>query len=174
MASRRIEVVEYDPDWPNRFEAAARPLLRLLGDRVVALEHIGSTAVPGLVAKPVIDMLLEVRSLSDLDALAPDIEAIGYDARGENGIAGRRYFIRGGAHRTHHLHAFAQGDPHLNRHRAFRDDLVAHPDIAAAYGRLKLRAAALERNNPTGYSARKAEFVSMQLERALSEAGEQD
>jgi len=115
------------------------------------LEHIGSTAVPGLSSKPVIDLLGEVPEIMRADGCAGALAGLGYRAMGEYGIPGRRYFYReeGGRH-THHLHVFATGDPGLRRHRAFRDYLIAHPDEAAAYGALKT---ALARRYPEDIEA---------------------
>ena len=138
---RKIEVIDYDSSWPQRFEAE-RDLLRLtLGEVAVLVHHIGSTAVPGLAAKPIIDILLEVTDLAELDLLAPDMEALGYQPRGEFGIPGRRYFRKGGHERTHQVHAFLAGDFNVARHLAFRDYLRSNPAIAQDYGELKKKVA---------------------------------
>lgn len=135
-----VVVLPYDVTWPDAFRQEALHLRRALGDRIVALHHIGSTSVPGLVAKPIIDMLLEVSALEALDACAGRLEALGYEVMGAFGIEGRRYFRKSDASgaRTHQIHAFQSGSPHLQRHLAFRDYLRAHPGVAAAYGALKL------------------------------------
>jgi GrpB-like predicted nucleotidyltransferase (UPF0157 family) len=99
---RTIEVVAYDPSWPGVFEIEREVLSRVLGELAVEIHHIGSTAVPGLVAKPIIDILVEVHDMAALDRLNPAMEAIGYDCMGEYGIPGRRYYRKGGDHRTHH------------------------------------------------------------------------
>lgn len=118
--------------------AKERDLLReALGPVAKAIHHIGSTAVPGLAAKPVIDILMEVSSLDALDTLSEKMIGIGYVRRGELGILGRRYFSKGDEDRTHHLHAFASNDTNLVRHLAFRDYLRANPMIAKEYGELK-------------------------------------
>jgi GrpB-like predicted nucleotidyltransferase (UPF0157 family) len=134
---RKIEVVDYDPSWPTRYAAEREIILRSLGDLVVAIHHIGSTAVPGLAAKPIVDIMLAVRDLSALDARNAEMEALGYRPMGESGVAGRRYFKKGGDDRTHQAHAYVSGDPNLSRHLAFRDYLRLHPDVAREYGDLK-------------------------------------
>jgi len=141
MNMRKIEVVDYDPSWPAQFGAERAIIRRALGDVVVDIHHIGSTAMPGLAAKPIIDILLEVGDLAALDAHNPDMDAIGYKPMGEFGIPGRRYFPKGGDNRSHQIHAFVCGDPNVGRHIAFRDYLWCHQDVAQEYGELKRRVA---------------------------------
>lgn len=119
----RIRIVDHDPAWSAAFEAEARRLQGALGAVAAAVHHVGSTSVPGLVAKPVIDVLLEVERLAELDVRTPVLEGLGYEALGEYGIPGRRYFRRGDAAgvRTHQVHAFARGSHGALRHLAFRD-----------------------------------------------------
>lgn len=127
--------------WAEEFERESARVREAMGAVLRALHHIGSTAVPGLHAKPIIDMLAEVDSLVALDARGDAMAALGYEAMGEFGISGRRYFRKcdGSGARTHHIHAFADGSRHVARHLAFRDYLRAHPAAAAEYGALKLR-----------------------------------
>lgn len=132
-----VQIVPYNPRWPALFEHEAALLRQTLDEVAVGIHHIGSTSVPGLVAKPIIDILLEVTQLDALDALTPAMQAIGYEARGEFGLPGRRYFPKGGIDRTHQVHAYATGNASLARHLAFRDYLRAHPDTAQEYGELK-------------------------------------
>ncbi len=138
---RKIEVVEYDPSWPERFESEKKRLVDTLGSIVIEVHHIGSTAVPGLVAKPIIDILIEVQDLTALDACNGEMEAIGYTVKGEFGIPGRRYFQKGGSDRTHQVHAFTRHDDNVIRHIAFRDYLLSFPAIAEEYAVLKKRVA---------------------------------
>jgi len=160
---REMTVVDYDPSWPAAYEAEIERLRAVLGDVIVRAHHIGSTAVLGLAAKPVIDVLLEVRDLALLDAHDDVMREIGYEPRGEYGIRGRRYYPKGGDRRTHHVHAFAVGDPHIEEHLAFRDHLRERPDAAAAYVRVKREAAAKHRYDPEGYVRHKEEFVARTL-----------
>jgi GrpB-like predicted nucleotidyltransferase (UPF0157 family) len=134
----RVEVVPHSPGWAAEFRAEAQRLRDALGDEVVAVHHVGSTAIPGISAKPIIDILLAVREVERLDDLGPEMSGLGYEARGEFGIPGRRFFVKhAGPRRTHHIHAFAAGSPELERHLAFRDYMISHPENARAYGRLK-------------------------------------
>lgn len=143
--------VSYDPAWPAAYMDEAARLVAALGPALVALHHIGSTTVPGLRAKPIIDLLAEGTSLAAVDRAAPQIVALGYEAMGAFGIQGRRYFRKtDAAGRTHHLHAFEAGSPHVHRHLAFRDYLRAHPQEAAAYAALKIQLLA---DGQTGWDA---------------------
>jgi len=110
-----------------------------LGPALNALHHIGSTAIPGIYAKPIIDMLADVTSLEAVELRLREMQALGYESMGEFGIPGRRYFRKMDASgtRTHQIHAFVQQSPDLARHLAFRDYLRAHPDTAQAYSELK-------------------------------------
>ena len=139
---QHITVVDYDPDWPRQFQAEAARIRAVLGGNCTAIYHIGSTAVPGLAAKPILDIMPVVEDLEAVDRAAPAFEAMGYGYLGEFGIPGRRYLRKGGDERTHQLHIFARTDrANITRHLAVRDYLRAHPEEAAAYGRLKMELA---------------------------------
>lgn len=160
---RKIIVVPYDDKWPEMFEAESLLIRTLLGGVVKNVHHIGSTSVPGLSAKPVIDILLEVSDINELDTYNSAMASGGYVACGENGITGRRYFIKGGDQRSHHVHAFTVGDMQVSRHLAFRDYLRKNRDIADQYAEVKHSAAPLSRNNAHRYSALKAGFIEHHL-----------
>ena len=154
-----VEVIPYDKSWPQKFDIETNILKTTLGNVAVQIHHIGSTAVPGLAAKPIIDILLEVNSLESLDAMNDRMINIGYSPRGELGIPRRRYFSKGGDERTHQIHAFILGDPHVFRHLAFRDYLRGHPDTAKEYGLLKLTIAKICDNDIEKYCDGKDEYV---------------
>ena len=136
--AQHVIVTEYNPLWPQLYRQEAEQIRAILRDNCVAIHHIGSTAVVGLCAKPVMDIMPVVVSLARVDAQKKAFEAIGYEVLGEFGIAGRRYLRKGGDERTHQLHIFEQGaDEQIERHLALRDYLRAHPQDAAVYGRLK-------------------------------------
>lgn len=159
MSKRLIEVVEYNPHWPQLYEQEVALIAAALGDTLLKAHHIGSTAVPGLAAKPVIDIILVVSCLSQLDDKAPLLEPLGYTAKGENGIPGRRYFQKGGNQRSHHIHAFLPDDPHIQRHLAFRDYLKAHPSVAGEYAEVKRQAAKACAHDSALYGELKSEFI---------------
>jgi GrpB-like predicted nucleotidyltransferase (UPF0157 family) len=120
------------------FEAEAANLAAVFGEQVVAIEHVGSTAVPGLVAKAIIDIMVIVADLPTVDASDRPMAELGYEPRGEFGIAGRRYYPKDIAgRRTYQVHLYETGNPEIERHLLFRDYLRTHPEAAAAYGRHK-------------------------------------
>lgn len=153
---RPVALVPHDPQWSVRAAALIADLQAAAPGVFIALHHVGSTAVPGLNGKPVIDLLGEVRSLAGIEAARSALAGLGYRWRGENGVAGRRYFTRddpeSGA-RAVHLHVYAVGDPALAWHLAFRDRLRAEPATAAAYAREKARCAALHPDDSGAYAA---------------------
>ena len=163
----QVRIVEYAPAWPQEYEKEATSIISILGDVLKNSFHIGSTSVPDLSAKPIIDILLEVSDLDALDAKNQHMELLGYEVKGEYGIPGRRYFRKGGDNRTHHVHAFKSGDPNLKRHLAFRDYLRAHPNIAQAYGRLKLEIANKGKDDMISYSDAKDPFIKLHEQKAL-------
>jgi len=154
-----ITIVPYDPTWPQKFLEEANMLRDLLGNLAVQIHHIGSTSVPGLAAKPIIDILLEVSNLYALDDHTDGFIKWGYEPKGAFGIPGRRYFRKGGDQRTHHIHAFRTGDPHLIRHLAFRDYLIAHPKVALAYVDIKKEAARRANHDIEAYGDVKGPFI---------------
>jgi len=165
-----LVVVPHNPAWRDAFRSEADAILRALGATARDVQHIGSTAIRQIAAKPIIDMLLLVRDLDELDARATALEAMKYQAKGEFGIVGRRYFRKDDAQgvRTHHLHAFRSGDPEGVRHIAFRDYMNAHADCASAYGQLKLALAAQHANDAEAYMNGKNAFVKEHERKALA------
>jgi GrpB-like predicted nucleotidyltransferase (UPF0157 family) len=159
MSHRKIEVLNYDPDWAIDFDIEQALLNEAIGPVALNIEHIGSTSVNGLVAKPIIDIMIEVSNLKSLDKSSEKLASIGYEIKGENGIEGRRYFQKGGNQRTHHVHAFLTGDKNLKRHIAFREYLIAHPEISEEYGAIKKQAANSCENNSVLYMSMKNEFI---------------
>ena len=108
---KKVKVVAHDPNWRGAFETEAGRIADALGDVMVVIHHIGSTAIAGIYAKPVIDILVEVRDVSEVDELNPEMNRLGYETLGEFGIPGRRYFRkddRAGV-RSHQIHMFEQG-----------------------------------------------------------------
>lgn len=139
----KVEVVPHDSRWRDSFPAEAKHIAAALGPNVVAIHHIGSTAIPGIYAKPVIDLLVEVDDIEAIDARSSAMESIGYEVMGEFGIPGRRYFRKDDQHgtRTHQVHAFQAGSGEVARHLGFRDYMIAHPADAQRYSELKRKLA---------------------------------
>ncbi|MCH4267262.1 MAG: GrpB family protein [Brevundimonas sp.] len=155
------KVLPHDPTWAQAFGMEADAVTAAVAPVEVTLHHIGSTAVPAIQAKPIIDILGEASCLQAIDRSASRLEAIGYEAMGAYGIEGRRYFRKTAVDgvRTHHLHVFEIGAPQIARHLAFRDYLRAFPDRAMAYSALKARIVAGLGSDGATYQEDKAAFV---------------
>jgi len=140
LPSPKIVLADYDPGWADAFRREAGRVRLAFGAHLVALHHIGSTAVPGLPAKPVIDILAVVSNVHALDAQTGQFEELGYEVMGEFGLPGRRYFRRDDPRgvRTHQIHTYAPDSSNeIERHLNFRDYLRAHQEAARAYANLK-------------------------------------
>jgi GrpB-like predicted nucleotidyltransferase (UPF0157 family) len=170
---RPVTLSPWSPDWGGRAQALIAEIAAAAPGVFLALHHVGSTAVPGLVAKPVIDLLGEAADLAAIDAAGPALAARGWRARGENGEAGRRYFTLDdpatGA-RLAHLHAHATGHPMIPWRLAFRDRLRAEPATAAAYAREKMRCAALHPEDSGAYAACKKAWTDRVAGEAVARA----
>lgn len=166
--AQHITVVPYDPAWPMLARDEAFAIRQALGGNCIKVYHIGSTAVPGLWAKPILDLMPVVAELSQVDDCAPALEALGYEYLGEFGIPGRRYLRKGGDERTHQVHVFSRKDgENIRRHLAVRDFLRCHPEDVQAYGDLKRRLAQRFPYDIDGYCDGKDDFVKDLERRAL-------
>jgi GrpB-like predicted nucleotidyltransferase (UPF0157 family) len=155
-----ITIQEYHSAWPLAFQSERDALVSAIPIELEAIHHIGSTSVPGLAAKPIIDIMLVVVDITALDSIRYSFEELGYQCMGEFGINGRRFFRKGRpGRRTHHIHAFEAGSIGADRHLAFRDYIQAHPDIAAEYESLKRTVAAACEGDIQRYCDGKAEFM---------------
>ena len=129
---------DYSPEWPALFDQAAARLRLLIGDDLIEIHHIGSTSVPGLAAKPIIDVVPIVRDITRDTVFSAVLEQAGYKAWGEYGIPGRRYFTRDRDNvRMHNVHLFEHGNPQIERHLAFCAYLREHPEVRDEYAALK-------------------------------------
>jgi NAD-dependent deacetylase len=154
-----VVVVDYDPEWPKLYEEESERLRAAFADIAVEIEHMGSTAVPGLAGKPVIDISVGLSTLDLTKEQIAAMEGLGYEYLGEFGLPGRLYFRKGEATSTHHVHAVEWGGEHWRRHLAFRDYLRAHPAEARDYGEAKRRLAAEVEHDWHEYVARKNVFA---------------
>jgi GrpB-like predicted nucleotidyltransferase (UPF0157 family) len=143
MTKRKVEVVPYRIEWKALFEHEKQLIGEIFNQDEAEIYHIGSTSVPGLSAKPIIDIMLAANPLELVEKATPALESAGYSARGENGIPGRRYFqkIDENGIRKVHLHAFEKGSHQIYRHLVFRDYLRSHPEEARKYADVKEEAA---------------------------------
>lgn len=155
-----VTLTAFDPAWLEYARQLSEQLLKM-GPAFVAIHHIGSTAVPGLIAKPIIDLMPVVVDLEAVDLLRPKIERLGYHWHGEYGIEGRRYCYLSDhtGRRLAQLHIFQIGSPHITRHLAFRDYLRAFSKKAAAYADVKAKARDLHPLNSHDYSNAKSDWV---------------
>ncbi len=158
---KKVDVVPHNPRWRNAFEAEAKHIGAALGENVAAIHHIGSTAIPGIYAKPVIDLLVEVGNITEVDERSSVMEAFGYEAMGEFGIPGRRYFRKDNQEgiRTYQIHVFEAGSAQVDRHLAFRDYMIAHPEDARKYSELKRKLAKEHSQSINGYVDGKDSFI---------------
>lgn len=156
---RKVEVVEFKKEWHEEFHQEKQRLKQIKS--WIEGHHIGSTSVEGLVAKPIIDILIEVSHIKEIDRKRESFEHLGYQALGENGIKGRRFFQKGGLNRTHHVHIYERNHPDVKRHLLFRDYLRAHPKRAVAYASVKEQLANQYREDIQSYMAGKNEIIKV-------------
>jgi GrpB-like predicted nucleotidyltransferase (UPF0157 family) len=169
MPKPPIVLVPHDPEWAQAFDQARAAIMQACGDHVLNVLHVGSTAIPGIAAKPVIDMMPLLHRHEDGFACVGAMEALGYEFRGDGGLSGRHYFIKGQP-RTHHVHMYASDHPEVGRHVRFRDYLRLHPSDARAYESLKRELAARFNTDTRAYSEAKTEFCA-RIERLALKAG---
>jgi GrpB-like predicted nucleotidyltransferase (UPF0157 family) len=155
----RIEIQEYDRGWVVAFSKLRAKLSAALGNLAADIKHIGSTAVPGMPSKPIIDIDVVVESETAIAAVREKLALAGYVYEGDLGIPGRHAFKATDPAPAHHLYVCARDNAELRRHLAFRDYLRAHSDAARAYGAMKCRAAAEAGENRSAYGAAKGAFI---------------
>ncbi len=156
-----VHVSPPDASWVAQFQSEAAQIRSAFFRHSIELHHIGSTAIHGIYAKPIIDILLLVEELSVADLKNSAMQALGYEALGEFGIPGRRYFRKNAPDgtRTHHVHSFERGSDEADRHLAFRDYMNSHPTLAQEYSLLKQRLAKEFPHNMDGYMDGKDMFI---------------
>jgi GrpB-like predicted nucleotidyltransferase (UPF0157 family) len=161
----KIQVVDYDPDWPGLFEREAERIRDVLGERVVQLKHVGSTSVPGLAAKPIIDILLVVPDSSDEPAYVPDLEAAGYRLVIREPDRFEHRCLKGPDTNVN-LHVYPPACPEIERYLLFRDRLRSHPEERAHYQRVKRELAERDWTYVQEYADAKTEVVEGIIARA--------
>lgn len=167
MTDAAIEIVDYDAQWPALFKAEQRLLQDALAPWLAGpVEHIGSTAVPGLPAKPVIDIMAPVRSLAESGQAIPAASPLGYLHYPYKPEQMHWFCKPGPAHRTHHLHLVPWGSALWRERLAFRDALRGDAGLAARYAALKRQLAQRYRHDRDGYTEAKAPFIAEVLGRA--------
>jgi GrpB-like predicted nucleotidyltransferase (UPF0157 family) len=153
-----VRVVEYDARWPGLFAAEASRIASVIQPLTLVLEHVGSTAVPGLAAKPIVDILAAFPAGDPVSRHIAGLCAAGYEHRGDQGIPGREFFRRGQP-RAYHVHLTVAGSSFSRDHLDFRNRLRSDPECRAAYGRLKRELAAKYPRDREAYIEGKSAFV---------------
>ena len=173
-------VVPYDPLWPVLFEGERTRITSVVGDLVAGVHHVGSTSIPGMAAKPILDIAVLLREFEDGERCIDPLESIGYTHRGLNDdIPGDRFLVKGhppqerssGGEevRTHILHMYTLDSPIAQNHLAFREYLIAQPKLAAEYMQLKFSLADRHPDDRASYSRGKRSFIRAVLAKAAGE-----
>jgi GrpB-like predicted nucleotidyltransferase (UPF0157 family) len=155
-----VILMHYQSDWILKYEAESTLLVSVLGDTLLNIYHIGSTSVPNLTSKPIIDILAEVHSLKQLDMLELKFMELGYEVKGENGIVNRRYYVkRKDGKRAIHLHCYEKGNPEIGRHLKFKHILLVDRITLLEYEKLKIDLVAKYKDDRIKYTEAKSEFI---------------
>lgn len=157
---REVELVPHNPEWSQLADEEAKQILEQLSIPVIGIYHIGSTSIPGIKAKPILDFVMEVADLDEVIQLAEALEELGYISKGEYGIPGRQFFTKDtNGERSHHLHVFQKGHPDIERHLVFRDFLRANPEAAHEYEIIKEKLAKRFPRESGSYTEAKTDFI---------------
>jgi len=156
---RRVKIHTYDPDWPRVFEVLRDRIAAAVDPQTLRVEHVGSTSVPGLAAKPIVDLILVVATRDDLEVVIDRLGKIGYQHQGDLGIAGREAFTTPQHAPAHHLYVCAEDSTALSRMLAFRDILRSDPSAARLYEALKRSLAERFKDDRSAYTDAKTSFV---------------
>jgi GrpB-like predicted nucleotidyltransferase (UPF0157 family) len=175
-AAPPIVIAEYDPRWPAMFEEERNCILDVIGEWLVDIQHVGSTSVPGLAAKPIVDVMPGIRSLADAPRIIDPLARIGYEyvAEYEDQLPERRHFRKPPGHerqwrRDFHMHVVETTSGFWRRHLAFRDYLRANPEACDEYAALKRRLAIEYGSDREGYTEAKTGFITRIERLALGE-----
>jgi GrpB-like predicted nucleotidyltransferase (UPF0157 family) len=163
----KVRLTTFSDNWSQMFQEEVHFLKSMFGDVIIRVDHFGSTSVPGLKAKPVIDMMCIVNEIEKVDSFNEKLNSLGYDVAGEWGITGRKLFRKGGENRTHHIHFYQFDNPQIKRHLIFRDYLRCHPEEVARYSLFK-EELAQSFEKTSDYSPAKKTFVQEMEQLALS------
>jgi GrpB-like predicted nucleotidyltransferase (UPF0157 family) len=167
--SRKTQIAEYDPNWVHQFEKEARLLQSMLGEVALNIQHIGSTAIPGIKAKPIIDILITTNDINTIDSFDDKMEQLQYVIGGEFGLKGRRFYCKGDdEHCLFHVHIYEATHPSVKLYLVFRDYMITHPDDAKKYESIKTDLALKYPNNRTLYTQSKGDFIDTIFKKAAA------
>jgi GrpB-like predicted nucleotidyltransferase (UPF0157 family) len=165
-----VELADYSAKWHEEFLQQKEVLSKIFGDDAVSIEHVGSTSIPGLKAKPIIDIQVAVNDLEVALKHKEELEKEGYEFRGNAGVEGRYFFAKGPQdNRTHYLHVEPYKSSNWETHIYFRDYLIEHPEALEAYQKLKEELAEKYPEDRKSYTAGKNDFIVGILEKARAE-----
>jgi GrpB-like predicted nucleotidyltransferase (UPF0157 family) len=136
-----VRLSPYNPKWSYLYKAEEELLRKTMGSIIVDIQHVGSTSVPGLISKPIIDIAIAVKALADGEHFIEPLEKLGYEYKDDAGIPGRHFFAKGGYNRTHYIHVEELNGKLWYNHILFRDYLKCYPETLAAYAELKIQLA---------------------------------
>ncbi|MDH4215192.1 MAG: GrpB family protein [Candidatus Thorarchaeota archaeon] len=166
--TKEVLVVPYNVEWPKMYQMEINRIFPVLKSEIIAMHHIGSTSIPGIWAKPVIDILLEVKTITNIDEYNESMINLGYEPRGEFRILGRRYFSKKKPPDMRaHIHAYQSGNLSIERHLAFRNYMIAHPEAAQKYANLKRELAQKYPMDIDSYCEGKKDFVDGMESKAI-------
>jgi GrpB-like predicted nucleotidyltransferase (UPF0157 family) len=166
-----VQLVPHRDEWAAMAKTESAKIADVLGDNLIAVHHVGSTAIPGIMAKAIVDLMPMVRDLTKVDSKESALRDLGYKWHGEFGLDGRRFCSKADpktGKRIFQLHIFQEGNEHAHRMLAFRDYMRAHVLIAKAYEMEKIRAASLQPGDTTKYNAEKNEWIRRTETNALA------
>ncbi len=161
-----IRLEPYNPDWERFYKEEEKLLIDTVGEHILDIQHIGSTSIHGMIAKPIIDIGMAITIFEEGFELIEPIKKIGYEYKGENNIPRRHYFIKGDP-TTHHLHILELYSKEWKKHIIFRDSLRKNKDLANVYAQIKVELAEKFRNDRLAYTEGKTDFVNYILENNL-------
>jgi GrpB-like predicted nucleotidyltransferase (UPF0157 family) len=163
-----VELKPHNPKWRELYEEEEVLVSKAVSAFLIEIQHIGSTAIPGIMAKPIIDIALAIDSLENVEKIIKPLEEIGYTYRGEAGIPHRHLFVKGSEDfRTHHMHVMHRSHYEWKKHIVFRDYLRKHPKEAKEYSNLKLKLEKEFKEDRESYTESKSEFIESILEKAI-------
>jgi GrpB-like predicted nucleotidyltransferase (UPF0157 family) len=163
-----VALSPHNEEWHRLFKEERSHILNSVGEHLLAVEHVGSTAICGISAKPIIDIAAAIARFEDGAKCVERLERLGYEYKGENGVPGRHYFSKGSP-RTHHLHMVTMESVFWREHLIFRDHLKENPSVARAYDRLKQDLAARFPADRDAYTNGKEAFIRDLLQKAVNE-----
>lgn len=172
MGLKRTDVVLSEPtnEWKEEFEKQKKVLEGIFKEDLIDIQHVGSTAIPGLKAKPIVDIAVAVNKLEDVLKYVDALNEVGYEFRGNAGVEGRYFFAKGDAeNRTHYLHTEPINSSNWETHIFFRDYLIEHPELIKEYENLKVELALKYPEERSKYTAGKNDFITGVLEKARRE-----